>query len=116
MHVCMDKNFLLHMQVLSDGAITFDRGARLYLPQTYPLQGDLSDLQIVSVFLADHDPRSSGTVRYKVFETVTEEMRTVSEFIRNRTVSSSFGGTWMLVAEWRDVPANGGDPNRVSFT
>ena len=50
-----------------------------------------------------------------MFETVTEEVRLVSEFLRNRNTLASFNGTWMVVAEWRDVPANGLVPSEVSI-
>lgn len=93
------------MQVLSDGAITFDRPIRLYTPLQFPLRNRLFDLQIVSVFLADHDPRESGQVRYAVATgTASQNVQAVSSFIRNKGFSDDFNGNWMLVAEWRDVP------------
>ena len=102
--------------MLSDGAITFDRGVRLNTPQMYPLEGDFSSLQVVSVFLADHDPRSGGSVRYRVDRNTTEDVKTVSEFIRNQNVSTSFEGVWMLVAEWKDVPMFGNNNQVRMYT
>ena len=92
------------MQVLSDGAIVFDRPIKLYDPITFPLEGELAGFQVVAPFLADHDPRLFGSVRYKVYSNPNQNMKLVSEFIRNKNYSSDFDGTWMLVAEWKDVP------------
>ena len=98
--------------MLSDGAIVFDRPISLYQPQQFPAEG-FGGLQILAPFLADHDPRDRGAVRYQVYNGATEEVKTVSEFIRNRNVDSTFDGTWMLVTEWRDVPMFGGDQEIV---
>ena len=98
------------MQVLSEGAIMFDSPLTLYTPQQHPLEGFLARFQIASVFHADHDPRSSGTVRYRVFTMASDPVLRVSQFIRNRNISESFMGTWMLLVEWRDVPEFLGDP------
>jgi len=97
---------------LSDGAITFDRPTRLYRPLQFPLR---NNLQIASVFLADHDPRESGRVRYAVFSGASSRnVDTVSSFIRNKGFSNDFKGTWMVVAEWREVPEyDGANPERV---
>jgi len=82
----------------------FDRAVRLYEPQEYPLSGLLSQFQIVSPFLADHDARKNGNIRYKVYTESSQNTRTVSSFIRNKGFSGDFEGTWMVVAEWSDVP------------
>ena len=67
-------------------------------------------------FLADHDPRESGDVKYKVYDSNNmDRMDNVSSFIRNSTSSEDFQGKWMLAAEWRDVPMFGGDPTVVSL-
>lgn len=43
-------------------------------------------------------------------------MRTVDEFIVNRNFSVNFTGVWMVIAEWRDIPAfPGTNPTVVSF-
>ena len=78
---------------------------------TFPLEGDLADLQLVAPFLADHDPRFFGSVRYKVYSGSTQNTKLVSGFIRNRNYSSSFAGTWMLVAEWYRVPLYPAEPD-----
>ena len=93
--------------MLSDGAITFDRPIRLSRAVDFPLEGKLQNLQIVSVFLTDHDPRIAGMVRYKTYSgaAFSRSPQTVSRFLRNKGFSEDFAGNWMLVAEWRDVPA-----------
>ena len=68
-------------------------------------------------FLADHDPREVGNVKYKVYDMNSlGGMDTVSSFIRNSTSSDNFIGNWMLVAEWRDVPMFRGDISIVSVS
>ena len=68
-------------------------------------------------FLADHDPREKGTVKYKVYDRNSmDRIDMVSSFIRNASESSdNFTGNWMLVAEWRDVPMSTGKPSIVSL-
>lgn len=86
----------------------FDRPIALYQPQTFPLEGNLASYQVVAPFLADHDPREYGSVRYKVYSGSTEHTKLVSQFIRNKNYSMSFVGTWMLVAEWASIPLYSG--------
>ena len=74
-----------------------------------------SDVQIIALFLANHDARSRGTISYKVYTSSSNNMDIVSNFIRFNGGSNNFTGTWMIVAEWRDVPSyNGGIPDDVS--
>ena len=95
------------IQVLSDGAITFDRPVRLSRAVDFPLEGKLQNLQIISLFLTNHDPRSVGLVRYRTYSgaAFSRDVQTVSRFLRNKGFSEGFAGNWMLVAEWRDVSA-----------
>ena len=108
------QNKLNILQVLSDGAIVFDRKERLYQPQTFPSP----NRQIVAPFLTDHDPRSNGRVHYKVYNEPTRNMEMVETFLKHRNATSAeFTGSWMLVAEWKDVPMSPAtEPtNEVSF-
>ena len=67
-------------------------------------------------FLADHDPREKGTVKYKVYDRNSmDRIDMVSSFIRNSGSSDNFTGNWMLVAEWRDVPMSRGYLSIVSL-
>ena len=58
---------------------------------------------MVAPFWADHDIRPEGEISYEVHNTSTSLMSTVSNFIR-KTQQNEFSGTWMLVAEWSNVP------------
>ena len=90
------------MQVLSDGAITFDRPIRLHVPLEFPLQ---ADLQILSVFLANHDSRVTGLISYAVYTSAkSQNVQIASSFIKEKGFSGDFTGTWMLVAEWNGIP------------
>ena len=73
-------------------------------------------IQILSVFLSDHDARTQGEIRYRVYnEPLAPEVKDASAFLRNKGFSTDFEGSWMMVAEWRDVPQFGTDFNRVSL-
>lgn len=100
---------------MSDGAITFERPIRLSRPLHFPI---LPDLQILSVFLANHDPRVTGLVSYGVYtrSAGSQDMQSVSSFIKSRGFSSDFAGYWMLVAEWRSVPMYPGKQEDIVST
>ena len=97
---------------MSDGAIT-NRPISLSTPLTFPLD---SDLQIVAPFLTDH-ATIPGSVRYRVYTGVTDEVMMVSNFTKNMGFPGDFVGNWMLVAEWRNLPGSypGADRTNVSM-
>jgi hypothetical protein len=75
----------------------------------------LADLVLLAPFLADHDARERGRIRYSVYERASSpNVRSVSSFIRNKGFSEDFAGNWMLVAEWRDIPVFPGNRDEVS--
>lgn len=49
---------------------------------------------------------------YQVHESATESLNWVSSFISQRQ-QIRFNGSWMLVAEWRNVPQYNGDTSIV---
>ena len=56
-----------------------------------------------------------GTVGYEVHNDQSGSfLSQVSEFV-SRQQRTSFDGQWMVVAEWRDVPAFGGSTSVVSI-
>ena len=63
-------------------------------------------------FWADNDLRPSGKVSYEVHNISTGYMSSVSRYIRQQS-GLSFEGSWMLVAEWRDVPEYQSDVDKV---
>ena len=86
---------------------------RLYQSRRFPLE---ESIQILSVFLSDHDARTQGQIRYRVYnEPSAPEVKVASTFLRNKGFSEYFEGSWMIVAEWRDVPQFGTDFSAVSL-
>lgn len=64
---------------------------------------DVSDVYVVAPFWSDVDvSHGYGGVFYCVF-TDGDELDSVSNFLTNQT-GSGFSGTWMLVAQWNQVP------------
>ena len=58
---------------------------------------------IVAPYAADIDPMLSDTVKYTEFTSSSNyQIRTVSNFIDDQT-GDNFDGTYMMVAEWRNV-------------
>lgn len=91
------------------------QGLRLYEVNSFPLQCSDDQVQVLAVFLTDHDARVNGTISYKVYTRSNMNMDTVSTFIQSNRGSTNFMGTWMIVVEWRDVPRYlGNDPKEVS--
>ena len=71
-----------------------------------------SSYSVVAPFAADIDTSSTGSVRYSESFSITV-MNEVSAHIRSET-GVSFDGTWMMVAEWNNVPLH--DGSRVSLS
>ena len=69
---------------------------------------------IIAPFAADIDTKYNGYVPYYIFTTGTSYIETVDSYIRSE-LGVSFYGTWMLVAEWRDVAQYGGSSHTVSI-
>ena len=69
-----------------------------------------SSYSVVAPFTADITTSSTGSVRYsESFSSMNE----VSAHIRSET-GAYFYGTWMMVAEWNNVPLRNG--SRVSLS
>ena len=71
-----------------------------------------SSYSVVAPFAADIDTSSTGSVRYSESFSSTV-MNDVSAHIRSET-GVYFYGTWMMVAEWNNVPLRYG--SRVSLS
>ena len=72
------------------------------------------DGNLIAVFLSDHDARFSGSIRYKTYDSDSKNLDTVSRFVQSRQ-NVTFKGTWMIIAEWRDVPQYRSSINEVSL-
>ena len=90
-------------------------------PEVYSLDNfpGPSSYSVVAPFAADIDTSSTGSVRYSESFSSTE-IDQVSAHIRSET-GAYFYGTWMMVAEWNNVPLLHGsdvlsyDGSRVSL-
>ena len=57
----------------------------------------------VAPYWVDNDPSSGGIISYEVHTASNPLLSQVSQYVSNNR-GSQFCGTWMLVADWRDVP------------
>ena len=73
------------------------------MPSLFP--GSNNDY-IVAPFWADNDITHEGQISYESHQG-TDLLTHVSFFIR-QLLQTDFSGTWMLVAEWEDVPQTSG--------
>ena len=71
-----------------------------------------SGYSVVAPFAADITTSNTGSVRYSESFSSTV-MNEVSAHIRSET-EADFYGTWMMVAEWNNVPLH--DGSRVSLS
>ena len=62
---------------------------------------------VVAPFAASISVFYTGSVRYNTFTTVDTNINTVSSYIRSE-LGGSFSGTWMIVADWYNVPQSSG--------
>ena len=64
---------------------------------------------MVAPFWTDNDIRREGNVSYEVFQAQAtgaygdQLLDDISRYIRERNASSNFSGSFMILAEWRDV-------------
>ena len=66
-----------------------------------------SSYSVVAPFAASISTASTGSVWYNTFTTGDTTINTVSSHIRSE-LGGSFSGTWMIVADWYNVPQYGG--------
>ena len=57
----------------------------------------------IGPYWIDNDPSAGGFVSYEVFTGDSDQLSEVSNFI-SETENVAFNGTWLLVAQWDDVP------------
>ena len=91
--------------------MAFNRSINFFSPVLFP--NSTSYQYMVAPFWADHDPRPSGKISYKTYSNNSGILSTVNRFIRQQT-STSFAGTWMLLAKWKDIVEYGAEDDMVS--
>ena len=77
------------------------------LSSTLDTFSNSSNYSIVAPFAADTSITYRGSVRYNTFTTGDTNINTVSSYIRSQ-LGGSFSGSWMIVADWYNVPQYGG--------
>ena len=90
------------MQVCPNGYISFGNPESFYIPSLFPSNTSEPG---VAPFWEDHAVINGGTISYEVHTNTTSLslLSQVNQFIRNQQ-QNTFGGIWMLIAEWDSVP------------
>ena len=87
--------------------ISFSRPFYYWYPSQFPGFYYLRRFHVVAPYWADHDIRREGNISYETFERGRSEsddnvLDKVNAFLQLR-MSLNFYGTFMILAEWRDV-------------
>ena len=90
------------LQVTTNGRITIGEPAIQCCPVRFE-DIHVGATAFIAPYWIDNNPSIRGNVSYSVFSQDSELLLTVSNFIA-KSQQTSFIGTWMLVAFWRDVP------------
>ena len=93
--------------------MSFGRPFPHHSPHLFPATSVYN--HVVAPFWTDNDITGGvGEVSYQVYNnSLSESLSWVSTYISQQQ-QVNFNGTWMLVAEWRDVPEYLGDATIVS--
>lgn len=83
-----------------------------FRPVLFPNSSSYS--YIVAPFWADHDPRP-GQISYEIHSANTDILIVVNRFIRQQS-GTAFEGSWMLLANWDDIPEYGSERDNVGRT
>ena len=100
---------------LSLTAVFGNQGQTTFSNGTYASNSGQSYRYVVAPFWADIDTTYGGHVLYQTYTTGSYELRQVSCFVSNM-MRVAFSGSWMLVAEWEDVPLDGQPNSTVWLT
>ena len=102
------------LQVGTNGYFSFDKVFTDYTPYEFP---GSSKVSLVSPFFSDIDTSyGTGIIRYEV-HTLSQSPTVLAEVSRiiNEHTGEAFAGSWLLLAEWRNVPEYGRSQRIVSF-
>ena len=97
-----------HIQVGTNGLITFGRSFGGSTPEVFPsTNADVFWRYIVAPFWADFDSISNGAVSYAIYtnENSSSLLNDVSQLIQSETNDGDFVGSWMLVGYWENLPS-----------
>lgn len=105
---------LFYFQVSSNGFFTFDGKVSYTSPRLF---SPSSSSYMVAPFWANSDiSMRVGSVSYEVHssQASSDYIDLVNSFI-SRQQQVQFNGTWMILAEWKDVPKYNGSLDDVSI-
>ena len=103
------------IQIGTDGYLLFGVAQNTCCPSLFP--GDPPWQYTIAPFAADGDTSSGrGEVSYEIHTLAagSEFLSKVNRFIRQEKLNR-FGGNWMLVVDWNQIPQSGGPTFLVSF-
>lgn len=104
-----DLIFFNFIQLGSNGYVSFDEARALISSTLFPTD---NTLYVVAPYLDDFDPSTGGNISYEVhFGTnfTSPLMSKVNTYVSKRENLTDFSGSWMMIAEWRNVPPFGDD-------
>ena len=105
--------FCINIQVASDGYFSFGRAVTC-CPNL--LSSSSTSNYIVAPFEANTNiATGTGRISYEVHNLTTSPslLSQVNRYVQ-QSMQSRFYGTWMLVAEWKNVPQSGQSTVRVN--
>ena len=85
--------------------ISFQQPFTHHIPYSFPSEFTfISSAFLLAPFWSDVDIRQHGSIKYEIHNDSSDSLLSkVNNFISNST-GIEFAGTWMLVAEWNQVP------------
>ena len=101
------STIFLCSQVGTNGVISFSRPFFYWWPSPFPGFFYLRRFYVVAPYWSDHDIRREGEVSYETFERGRSEyddmlLGRVNTYL-NANMMTNFTGTFMILAEWREV-------------
>ena len=102
------------LQIGTNGIISFQQPFFHHLPYLFPSEFTyISSAFVLAPFWSDVDITYAGSIKYEVHNHSNNSfLSQVSTFISNYT-GSEFEGTWLLVAQWEQVPPHPGQHSTV---
>ena len=104
-----------------NGLISFGRPFTYHVPTLFPSSlSVVRNAYLLAPYWSDVDTRQDGEVGYEIHASFVNNdgsdqlLDQVNEFVSNYT-GQDFSGTWMLVAEWTEVPSYPGTSSLVSI-
>lgn len=102
------------MQVGTNGYLSFDKVFTDYVTFEFPGDGHVT---LVAPFFTDIDiSKGTGSITYEVHTPKNSEaLFSGINAVINDQMKTNFTGSWLIVAEWKNVPEFGGSKYIVCF-